>query len=162
MTSLDNFIGAIQKAVLKASDTLAKKNLEVLDTYFENSDENNISKLIPKTVTVQYPQVTPKGVEVHDVHVPLIALVPVSMTKISKVKLKTRLELSLDKNDLIVGFPSKKLAKDKRNKKNIKEENRYESTTSSIEITLRPSMSPDGLKKLIEGYEKALRAQIPG
>jgi len=143
MTSLDNFIGAIQKAVLKASDTLAKKNLEVLDTYFENSDENNISKLIPKTVTVQYP-------------------VPVSMTKISKVKLKTRLELSLDKNDLIVGFPSKKLAKDKRNKKNIKEENRYESTTSSIEITLRPSMSPDGLKKLIEGYEKALRAQIPG
>lgn len=162
MIRLNDLISTIHQAVLVASDTLAKKNLEVLDTYFENATEEDSSKLKPKTVTIQYPQVTAKGVEVHDVHVPIIALIPIAMAEISEVKLKTTLELSLEDDVLLVGFPSKKNPAQKKDNKDPTEEDKSCLPHSSLEITLCPSTPPDGLKKIVEGYEKALRAQIPG
>ena len=37
-----------------------------------------------------------------------------------------------------------------------------DSTNTRIEISLVGHEPPEGLRKIIEGYEKALRAQIPG
>lgn len=163
MTGFDNFIYSIYNSVLSANDALAQKNVELLQLYFEESEEGinkedetiNVSKLKPKTVTIQYPNVTAKGVEVHDVQVPLIAIAPVSMSKISEVKVTTTLELYLDDGVLKVSFPSKKKADNQ-------EAQISPNSISTIEITLSPATTPDGLLKIIEGYEKALRAQIPG
>ncbi|MCB0707761.1 MAG: DUF2589 domain-containing protein [Saprospiraceae bacterium] len=165
MIGFDNFIHSIYHSVLSANDALAQKNTELLQLYFEESEDKtqpgskgspgDFSKLKPKTVTIQYPNVTAKGVEVHDVQVPIIAIAPVSMSKISEVKVTTTLELSLEDDALMISFPSKK-----------QEDNKDEPTPncgfSTIEITLNPMTPPDGLRKIIEGYEKALRAQIPG
>ena len=162
MINLDNLIHAIYASVLSAGDALAQKNMEILETYFENADEPDTSKLKPKTVTIQYPRVTSSGVEVHDVIVPLIALVPISMTKITKVKLKTNLEIYLNDNELSVGFLSKQTTDCSKHDDDSNEKSKVDTPTGSLEISISPAMAPDGLKKLIEGYEKALRAQIPG
>lgn len=127
-----------------------------------NSDEGHksldINKVLkPKTVTIQYPNVTPHGVELHDVHVPLIAISPVSMTEITEVKFQTELEVRTVDDDLIVSFPTMKKKKDKSV---VKDKDRK--TTTMVEITITKKPTSDGLLKLIEGYEKALRAQIPG
>ncbi len=158
MINLDNLVAAIYQAVLSASDALADKNLEILDTYFEPSEEGEPTKLQPKTVVIQYPQVTAKGVNVHDVHVPLIALIPVNMTQISEVKMRTSLEVTLEEGQLKVAFSPSTGDNDSG------DDNQGGNSTSNatLDITLSPTTTPDGLKKLIEGYEKALRAQIPG
>jgi hypothetical protein len=216
MFKLDQFIEAIQKSVLSAGDALNKKNLEILDYFFEDSgdiddikaklksavdvskdiakgdlsklSEEEIKKLFetissvtealhegksipategsgklrPKTVTLQYPQKTPHGPEIHDVHVPLITLVPMSMAQVSEVKLRTDLELFVEKDQLGVSFPTK-CQKTKPSSKNDKSgADESEKCTATLEITVTPSGPSDGLLKVVEGYEKALRAQIPG
>lgn len=158
MIHLDNLVGAIYQAVLNANDALAERNAKVLEDYFESCNDNNLT-LRPRTVIMQYPQVTANGVEVHDVHVPLITLVPMSMTKISEVTFKAGLEVAIAEGgeQLHVGFPS-------LSEESLEEDGEIIAgkANASIEIKMSPTTTPDGLKKLIEGYEKALRAQIPG
>src|SRR5690606_15450380 len=45
-----------------------------------------------KTVTVKYPRQTAEGVSSCDVKVPLITMVPLSMTQVSELKLRSELE----------------------------------------------------------------------
>lgn len=166
MIKIESFIGAIYEAVLRANDALTKKNLELLEVYFETSEKDS-SKLVPKTVTIQYPKITREGgAEVHDVHVPLISIIPISTTEISEVKLITELEILLEEDILLAGFSTNKSNR-KKTKSKDKEggffpESTSTSTSTRLEITISPSTPPEGLKRLIEGYERALRAQIPG
>lgn len=190
---LDKLISTIYKSVLAASDEMQKRNLELLDIYFEKSDGSNAKNrlrdalnesissekhfntdemvekvmasispdllqayesseenLVPKTVTIQYPRITSKGPVVHNVVVPLIAMVPFSMTELSSLTLKTNLEVDIVENELEISFPTKG-----------SEENDVGNRVS-LEVTIDKSVPPNGLQKLVEGYEKALRAQIPG
>lgn len=111
--------------------------------------------LQPKTVTLQYPEQSSEGSFMRNVEVPLITLIPVSMAQVSEVKFKTELELLIEDNNLKVSFPSAAASS-----ANSKEE-KSTSRSSSIEITITPQQSSEGLRLLIEGYEKALRSQIP-
>jgi hypothetical protein len=106
--------------------------------------------LKPKTVTLQYPKITSKGSEIHDVIVPLISLVPISLTEIANVTFKTDLEVQMIGDDLSISFPSKTKA------------NEEDKHLATLEVNIDKATTPEGLKKLIEGYDKALRAQIPG
>jgi len=40
--------------------------------------------------------------------------------------------------------------------------NKSKTSTAKLEIVLKPGETTEGMKDIIEGYEKVLRAQIPG
>ena len=94
-----------------------------------------------------------------EVHVPLITLVPLSMSQIEKVKLRADFEIHISDDELQLGFPSRGSTQ----KKGLftKRGRRGKRTTGSLEITIGPHPVADGLKIIVEGYERALRTQIP-
>ncbi len=192
MITFEKLITAFHEAILSANDTLKQKNTFILDEFFEQSESslsikailrkirlsknkfkrkqlidnlnkqidleesgklNFSKKLKPKMVTIQYPSKTEKGHITHDVHVPLISMVPVRQTGIEEVKITSELELALKNDELMVSFPKKNHGG--RTYKGGKQ-------LSKIEIKLTPTIESEGLKKIIEGYDKVLRAQIPG
>lgn len=160
MISLNSFVHAIYGAVLDADHALAERNQRLLDTYFEwVEDEKGADKLRPRTIVVQYPRETSAGMVVHDVHVPLITLLPASTLQIEKLHLKSRLEVVLNKeNEIQVSFQPHS----PESSKETPESNQRYQGLATLEIELTTAALPDGLKSLIEGYERALRAQIPG
>ncbi|TSE07265.1 MULTISPECIES: DUF2589 domain-containing protein [Aquimarina] len=160
--SLDDALHAAKKILRKKRPT--KEELEEAMQTFADAkealqDDKGISKtktsnaLKPKTVVVQYPEQTSSGVVMKNVHVPLIALIPISSSQISEVRFKTNLEILVENDDLKVSFPTKDTE--------ANTENNTQLQTSSLEIIMQPQKSPEGLKSLIQGYEKVLRAQIP-
>lgn len=176
MLHLKELVEAVQQATLSATEHVKQANLKIMDTYFEEIDvdiksskdtiktqEKNIArrknkKIKPKTVIIQYPKETANGFETHDVHVPILTLLPVTMPQISELKFTTDLELHLDDNgDLKVGFPSSKNATSLLKKLDEGERK----SIATLEIVFNASNMSTGLQKIVEGYEKALRAQIP-
>ncbi|MEM8641071.1 MAG: DUF2589 domain-containing protein [Cyanobacteria bacterium P01_G01_bin.54] len=110
-------------------------------------------KLRPKMTTIQFPQKTANGVVLSDVKVPAITLVPLSMTQISEVKLHTELEIQVEGEELLVGFSTAHSDKKSNESRN--------SSRVTLQIALTPHHGTEGLRQIIEGYEKILRAQIP-
>ncbi len=190
MIDLSSLVKTIQDASLSAVELVSAEHLKILDRYFETIEESenlnegsaqrkshpeSLSHLLsdsadhlndevtqtlrPKTVTIQYPKETAKGFEIQNVDVPLLTLMPISMPQISELKFTSDLELSLDDNDVLkVSFPTKK--KERRFHKNT--ESSDKTASAKLEIIFNDANMSDGLQKIIEGYEKALRAQIPG
>lgn len=215
MIKFDAFINAIHSAILSANDVLMDKNLEVLETYFEeaeDSDEfqseldkalasiNDVlgtdrqsitrqkittmvaslqkvrdslsqpkseadqnkailpsqNRLKPKMTILQFPHKTANGIVMSDVNVPLITLVPLSMTQISEVKFNTELEIQIENDELLVSFHSAQ-----SQIPNSTENEPRNTSHASLQITLTPHHGTEGLRKIVEGYEKILRAQIP-
>lgn len=108
MLKLNGFIAAIQQAIETASDAVAKENVKILKSYFDEkplrrpasaqssaSDNVNIAadkteptlsfdpmsadmQLVPKMVAMTYPRETSKGIVEHQVMVPLISLAPIT------------------------------------------------------------------------------------
>lgn len=209
MISLEQFITNIQSSIQSANDVLRQDNLNLLETYFEDSEEaqeiktsldraleamqevvedttqsrqaiekamrafsdakeafqsenqqkgsgNQVSSLKPKTVAMQFPEQTTDGTVMRNVHVPLISLVPISMTQVSEVKFRANLELQVKDDVLQVGFlPSGATV-------SADDSNANGTTTGAyIEITISPQESSEGLKKLIMGYDSMLRGQMP-
>ncbi len=114
----------------------------------------------PKMVAVAYPKESIDGPGSHIVYVPLIALTPMSTASLSNLTFKTDLELSQsDSGELLIAFP---VAEHKSIKQTNNNDEQSRAAHASLEISLDASATPQGLKKLIEGYERSLRAQIPG
>lgn len=148
------------KELLNAGDTLAataildeadKKLRKTMPIAHERKET-----LRPIMVAMAFPSQTANGIETVIANVPLITLCPMNISRIKEVKFTTDLEVSTDENnELLIGFPA--------TKNNEKQSDNIRSNTNThIEVTLTGSETPDGLQKIIEGYEKALRAQIPG
>lgn len=122
-----------------------------------DEDDENIQAsgaLSAKSVVIEYPRQTAQGVEYTEVHVPLITLVPLSMSQIKEAKLTTEFELQLVDDEVQLNFDPGKSKGKMFGKK-------PESTFGRLEITISPHESSEGLKSLVEGYEKTLKAQIP-
>ncbi len=110
----------------------------------------------PKMVAMAFPSQSADGVESTIVNVPLITLCPISSPRIKDVKFFADLEVTTDESDeLYVAFRAPQVTGGENTV--IKD-----STNTRIEISLVGHEPPEGLQKIIEGYEKALRAQIPG
>lgn len=148
-----------------------EENLGLLDQYFEpesvvqKREDGDFSaqalpteKLHAKSVTIAYPHQTAHGIELVDVAVPLITLVPVNSTQLEKVKMKADFQLTMVNDELQLLFPKEKPPVKKGF---FGVGKRQRGTFGEIEITITPCDSPSGLNDLIEGYEKALKAQIP-
>lgn len=166
LTAIDEVLG--QKT--RAKEQRLTKLLEVLKGVRETLSEGTVidadsnqekiaDGLRPKMTTILYPQQTANGVVMSNVKVPLITLVPLSMTQISQVKVNTSLQIHLKGEDLLVSFPAippRQL--------DDKDDDKLQSPLpffTTLEVTLTPHHGTEGLKKLVEGYEKVLRSQIP-
>jgi hypothetical protein len=210
MIGLEDFVKAIQDAVLAAESTLSQKNIDLFNEYFEDSGKStaiqgsidsalkatndvlnnprpgrdsyvNLKKALedasraltdeegtdaknmrsansqsftPKTVTLEYAINTEDGVKPHYVNVPLITLVPMQSTQIAQARFKTRLEVQEDNGKLMISFPGK--VQQSR-------EAQPDSTSyfTEFEVVLEPKKETEGLRQMVEGYEKILRAQMP-
>ena len=122
--------------------------------------------LQPKLVSIDYPMVTRDGPAVHTVHVPLITLAPYVATQISKLTFKADLEVqTTDEGKLNVSFTPPAAPPGEGGAEGAAGEQaggRSRGANASIEIVVESMPASDGLRKIIEGYERALRAQIPG
>jgi dsDNA-binding SOS-regulon protein len=159
MIKLEALVDAIHNSVMKANDVLLAKNDDLIKTYFKKDKSGNFNKA--KTITLQFPQANESGkIKMLDVEVPLITLVPIATSQIEEMKFETDLNLHLvgEKNELQVSFGSEPSTS--KNKTNS--DSRSTPLVGHIEITIKPGETSEGLKRLIEGYEKLLRAQIPG
>jgi len=158
MISFKAFVKAIHEAIMSASNTLMDKNVDLLDKYFEEttseeSDKTTRSTLVPKNVILEYPVLNSDGkVEQTKIQVPLITLVPLSMSQIEKATLTAEFEMEIIDGELQLSFPNKK-SDGVFNKKT-------KSNTGKLEITISPQESSEGLKLIVEGYEAVLRQQL--
>lgn len=142
---------AAQDAIRRAGEAL-ERAVEALA-----SKRKAAPALRPKTTAIQYPHITKDGPTVHTVHVPLIALAPICFAQITELRMKTDLELSVQGDSLTASFPAepRTAAEEAAGK-------RPAGRTASVEIVLGEMPSSQGLRLIVEGYERALRAQIPG
>ncbi len=131
-----------------------------------NDDANNNAKLKsrllkPKMVALQYPLTTKDGPRVHVVHVPLISLVPISQVQLADLKFTTELDIGLSGDTLLVSFPKAESEKGAGAGKNS-DKSELKTSRASLEVAINSTTTPAGLKHLVDGFERALRAQIPG
>lgn len=165
---------AIHKGVQDATQALEQMELSSnLDEYFEVIDENNqvvegakpsqynwdkanhVCK--PKMVPMEFPTRTPDGIEKVIANVPMITLAPINTSRIQEVTVTTHLDVLSNSDDtLSVAFKSNK------KRAGLFGGTDEDSANTSIEIKLTGRETPEGLKQIIEGYERALRAQLPG
>lgn len=145
----------------KAEDSLTKAK-KALQGKSDPDDmvAQSFGSLQPKTVSIQYPDQTKDGLIHREVKVPLITLVPLSMSQVTEVKLHAELEVTVDSStdELMVSFPVNVPA----GEDGVKDDaDKSKSNLATIDITIQPHRGTPGLRKLVEGYEKVLRAQIP-
>jgi hypothetical protein len=186
MINLQEFVQTIHTATAAAGEALIQKNLGLIDQFFEpvedepeqpasgnarkaaiNSrtetqtpnEEPPVQVMKPRMVAVQYPKTTKDGASIQTVNVPLITLVPLSQVELKEMEFATELELSVNGEDLQVSFPkrtakSQDLAAEGANLGN--------GGKAKLEVKIAAMETPDGLRYLVDGYERALRSQIPG
>jgi len=88
--------------------------------------------------------------------VPLISLAPVVNLQLSTIDIEMDLEVMEKEGEVMVGFPQHKSSFLFGEKTDSPKSN------AKIKITINSGGRTPGVKALIEGYDKALRAQIPG
>jgi hypothetical protein len=164
MISFKSFVIAIHEAIISATDTLMDKNVGLLDKYFTETpkDEKNVdtgavntvNTLVPKSVILEYPHLTADGtVENLEVSVPLITLVPLSMSQIEKATLTADFDIEIVDGELQLNFTNRS------NNGGIFKK-KHETTRAQLKITIAPQDTSEGLKLLVEGYEAILKRQI--
>lgn len=161
MIKFDALIQAIYKSVQDAVIFVETKNCPHLDHFFCKIDPSNIeaescsdpnlpsAQYRPKMVTMEFPKRTVDGIENVQIDVPLIVLSPVTTQRVTQTTLTTDLEIATDESgNLQVSFPS--------------QGSDVQQSNARIEITIETGETPEGLRKVIDGYERVLRAQLPG
>ncbi|MBB1384655.1 MULTISPECIES: DUF2589 domain-containing protein [Pseudoalteromonas] len=157
VTDLDDESIQKVKTFIDSDDTEAA--LSILKNHNEKLASNNQVRRVlkPKTMQMAFPDKDHNGPKISYVDVPIITLTPISSQKIQEVSIKANLEVTAnDQNELFVAFP-------KQAQGGIFSKSQERNTSNvEIEIKLQGGETPEGLQKLIEGYERSLRAQIPG
>ncbi len=163
---------AVHQSIHSAAQAVEQAGIKHIDKFFDkvvsespeqthalDSDERTSeqeSTYRPKMVAMAFPSQNSDGVDSTIVNVPLITLCPISSPRIKDVKFSADLEVTADNNDeLFVAFRSPQLSGGDNTVTK-------DTTNTHIEISLVGHEPPEGLQKIVEGYEKALRAQIPG
>ena len=157
VTDLDDESIQKVKTFIDSDDT--ESALNILKNHNEKLASNNQIRRVlkPKTMQMAFPDKDHNGPKISYVDVPIITLTPISSQKIHEVSIKANLEVTAnDQNELFVAFP-------KQTQRGIFSKSQERSTSNvEIEIKLQGGETPEGLQKLVEGYERSLRAQIPG
>lgn len=150
---------ALGEAIKQGDSNKANELLKELDKVPDSSGmaSEQTATYRPKMVAMAFPSQNADGVDSTIVNVPLITLSPISSPRIKDVKFSADLEVTADDSDeLFVAFKTPQVTGGGESTVN------KDTTNTHIEISLVGHEPPEGLQKIIEGYEKALRAQIPG
>ncbi len=166
MIKLEQLVHAIQSAVVGANEALQNQSAAFLDRFFvsapasltdDEADGPVQETLRPRCVTMEYPTETADGIRTLSVSVPLVAMVPIVNSRIEEVIFRSALDVQQDeKGEVTVSFVPQP------SKSGLFRRDSTHATSTEIEIRIRGDETPDGLRKIVEGYTRALRAQIPG
>lgn len=175
MITFTSLMHTVQSAVDQAAESVTRENINSLLEYFhplegesstdDKSSNDQISvadleKMSPRMVQLQYPKMTHDGPVEHMVSVPLITLSPIPILQVSDVQVELELEMVENDGDLMVGFPQK--SGDTHGEAGATVTNGGGSNANSkITLNIKANEKPSGVQALIEGYSKALRAQLP-
>ncbi len=153
MISLKSFIDAVHDAIVAANDTLSDSSVGILSRFFKKtpSEDDSESTMLPDSIVLKYPQTTENGVEEVEVNVPLITLAPLTCPTIDSVEFNTRFEMEVVDEELQLNF-----SKENKDTGDMKS-----NRSGHLKIVISPQEIPEGLKSVIEGYERVLKAQIP-
>ena len=134
---LSDFLVTLRKAVNAASSTLSQKNVELINEYFEEKRaEGEEPVLTPKTVRLDYPVATDMGtVEMRQMDVPLIALVPVTGSKVGKATFSIDFQLEEENGEVMVSFPKKRFGETQH--------------LSHLEFSIIPDEVPEGISAIV-------------
>jgi hypothetical protein len=143
--------GAVTRDDFKTATDALEEAKDALQADDSSSEAKDIRSYTPRTVVLEYPKNTASGVEYVPVHVPLLTLTPLNMSQVEKAVLKADFELEMDdEGNLQLNFVDSSNRWGRRDK-----------TRGSLEITIAPHEMSQGLKSVIEGYERALKSQLP-
>jgi hypothetical protein len=150
--SFKNFVSGICEAVASASEKLSNREQQLLDTFFTKEIQEDgtaaSDKYVPKTVFLEAPVTNQDGsISKGDIEIPLISLVSHSPSKMKKFDLKIDIQAFVENEELKI-----ELANDKQRHSDLGK--------GTLEITISPDESPEGLKELIESYENVIKNQI--
>lgn len=168
MIEFQSLMRAIHKGVRDAAKSVEGESLDFIKRFFDqvtvddpdDEETGETTVLRPKTCAMEFPSRTADGINMVTVQVPIVAICPISSPRITEVKFSSELEISSTEDDkLMVAFP---ILKNQQEGTADQPALSSKTTNASLEITLTGNEPPEGLKKLIDGYERALRAQIPG
>jgi hypothetical protein len=162
MIKFKQLMTAIQEAANHAMHSVSLENIKLLSTYFDEEDnsldesKSKVNRLTPKMVRVGFPQQTDDGPSTHDVYVPLISISPISNIQMTEMEVEMDLELFEDENeDLKVNFPSE--TKTFLGHEKIT----HPTPNAKVKIKISGGDRPSGVTAIIEGYNRALKGQIP-
>jgi len=147
MTEFKSFIHSLQEAIAAASDTMAERNRDLIERYFDKVPDNSGSSVYrPKTVSLSLPAADADGnLCERQIRVPLISLVPLCGSQIEKATLSADVCLSVEDNELQLDFGRHR---------------GLGSAIGKLEIVISPSVPADGMNRLVEAYTELLSKQI--
>lgn len=148
--SFKSFITDLCDAVAVASETLKSRNRRFLESYFDSrkDTDDGTDSYVPKSVLLEAPVVNDDGMaEKGKIEVTLLSLDSHASERIEKLTLHIDLQLFVDDGELKIDLGESK----RRNK---------EASRGTLEITLSPDESPEGLQQLVSRYESLIRGQI--
>ncbi len=168
-------ISTIENAVIKASQSVERQNIHRLLRYFEYANPENKDmpidwsiasnmdldkKLVPKMVTVQFPQEKKVNgkmeASTHDVYLPLISLVSHTDIKMEKIEVSTKVDLSA-----VEDLKSENGIDDPSHRLDVRLTPHDSDNVTEVHMTFTNAEVPDGLRKVIDGYDKAISNQLP-
>lgn len=134
---------------------------------FENSAADVLSEsdLRPKNVSMSYPIKGKDGnITNKEVMVPLITLVPLTLSQVEQFTLKANLQLHVVDDEVTVhlggrtGGPTPNSPADGDwHERNPPAQN----NVGTVEIVIKPQQMADGMQQVIDAYEKVLKTQLP-
>lgn len=142
---LSDFLKLLHEAVNFASDSLLKKNQEIIESFFSKVSCDDGDYFTPKTIKMDYPTVDENDEIIQkEIEVPLITLIPLTTTKLEKTTFTFEFQISEKDNDVSISFNKGVFG----NGSNCK-----------MELTITPDKNPEGINNIIDKYNKTLENQ---
>ncbi len=153
MIKVSSLISAMQQAAHEASATVAGEQMKILARFFHGVEDGaslaSGDALTPVLVRMGFPRETADGPVQHEVYVPLIAMTPMTALQLTELEVELDAEVVIDGEEVLVGTPSRDV------------EVEGEKTNLKVRMKFDAAGLPDGAQVIIDGFSKALRAQIP-
>lgn len=123
--------------------------------------------LTPRMVAFEYPVDTPDGPAVHTAFAPLVSLTGMQALEIAEFRMVLKVHVAEDGETVSIAFPGAPQTGAAGRRRRSREDGEAapalsDTEAGTIEIVLRSVDPPSGFYEIIRGYDRALRANIPG
>jgi len=164
MIKVSNLVSAMQQAAQEASGAVAAEQLRLLKRFFTGVSDGGPGdgdQLTPVMVRMGFPRETADGPEQHDVYVPLISLVPLSALQLSEMEIELRLDAVEHDDEMLVGFAGRTGTGDASAQAAAAAPAAVPAENMTVRMKFGTAGQPEGMVLIVDGYSRALRAQIP-